>query len=337
MVNQISNSRNTNIELLRYVLMFMICIWHTLVHGYDYKNMSDAIVPDSEEVFFMGLCVPAVDTFILISGYFGIKYSVDKLLRLVIQALIVSNLITLVRFFLCNGSMDFYLQVFPISSECWWFLSVYIVIMLLSPIINSGIDMISSKTFVQILFPLFFIYSIVQYRLDMNRGGNLITMFLLYLLGRYLRKIDFQMSKVKSLFLFCCSFMCLITLMFYFFYIGNFKVIWRLLYYNNPLVILMAISIFFFTISFRKQIFPRITAFLGCHSLTIYMFTELIGVALYKYWGNLLGQNLTSFFISILLITLLIETIDVPIQYINRYFRAHIFRLLIVVSAFLKK
>ena len=31
-------NRNPNIELLRFVLMVAICVWHTFVHGYDYKN-----------------------------------------------------------------------------------------------------------------------------------------------------------------------------------------------------------------------------------------------------------------------------------------------------------
>ena len=158
MKQQSNNARETNIEFLRFLLMFMICVWHTMVHGYDYKNMSDSVMPDNRGVILMGLCVPAVDTFMLISGYYGIKYSLDKLFRLIIQALLISNTVIFIKYFFYNGNLEFYYQLFPISSECWWFLSVYIVIMLLSPIINGGIQLISSKQFLQILIPLFFIY-----------------------------------------------------------------------------------------------------------------------------------------------------------------------------------
>ena len=91
MKQQSNNARDTNIEFLRFLLMFMICVWHTMVHGYDYKNMSDSITPDNRGIILMALCVPAVDTFMLISGYYGIKYSLDKLFRLIIQALLISN------------------------------------------------------------------------------------------------------------------------------------------------------------------------------------------------------------------------------------------------------
>ena len=301
--------------------MFMICVWHTMVHGYDYKNMSDSVMPDNRGVVLMGLCVPAVDTFMLISGYYGIKYSLDKLFRLIIQALLISNTVIFIKYFFYNGNLEFYYQLFPISSECWWFLSVYIVIMLLSPIINGGIQLISSKQFLQILIPLFFIYSIIQYRLEMNTGGNFITMFLVYLLGRYLNK-TFYIPPARVSFLLCfLSFISILSMMFFFLSIGRFDSIWRTLNYNNPLVILMSVSIFFYVKSLSKIKFPKVSLFLGRHSLSIYLFTEIIGYPLYKYWSNLLDINFFLFLLSVTVIVIVIEFVDVPYSWINTYVR----------------
>lgn len=321
MKQQSNNARETNIEFLRFLLMFMICVWHTMVHGYDYKNMSDSITPDNRGVILMGLCVPAVDTFMLISGYYGIKYSLDKLFRLIIQALLISNTVIFIKYFFFNGNLEFYYQLFPISSECWWFLSVYIVLMLLSPIINGGIQLISSKQFLQILIPLFFIYSIIQYRLEMNTGGNFITMLLVYLLGRYLNKTFYIPPKRVIFLLFFLSFISILLMMFYFLSIGRFDSIWRTLNYNNPLVILMSVSIFFYVKSLSKVKFPKVSLFLGRHSLSIYLFTEIIGFPLYKFWSNLLDINFILFLLSVAVIIIMIEFVDVPYSWINTYVR----------------
>lgn len=39
MLAQNSNNRNSNIELFRFVLMFVICFWYLLVHGVGVKNI----------------------------------------------------------------------------------------------------------------------------------------------------------------------------------------------------------------------------------------------------------------------------------------------------------
>lgn len=324
-MTQNNNQREKNIEILRFVLMFLICVWHTMVHGFDYKNMSDLNIPDTKGVILMGLCVPAVDTFMLISGFYGINYSIDKLLRLIIHALLISNTVIIIKYFFCNDSLEFYYQLFPVSSECWWFLSVYIVIMLLSPILNGGIKIITSRLFLQILIPLFFIYSIVQYRLEMNTGGNLITMLLVYLLGRYLSKTSYNLTTRVAFLLYLFSFMSILAMMYYYYSIGRYDSVWRSLNYNNPLVILMSVSIFYFVKSIKKMKLPPQTAFfLGRHSLSIYLFTEIIGLSLYKYWSSLFEQNFILFLLSVLICILIIEFIDVPYLWINTYVRKRI-------------
>ena len=44
--------RNVNIELLRFLLMIMICIWHTVVYGFDLKNMGNGPVIICMKVYF---------------------------------------------------------------------------------------------------------------------------------------------------------------------------------------------------------------------------------------------------------------------------------------------
>lgn len=325
--------RNTNIEFLRFLLMIFICIWHTMVHGYDYKNMSIDIIPNVYSILLMGFCSSAVNTFMFISGYYGINYSFDKLLRLVIQALLISNMVILVRFFCFDGQLSFYDQVLPLSSGVsWWFMSVYIVIMILSPILNSGVESISSRKLLILLGFLFFIYCIVKYRLG-EGGANLATMLFVYLLGRYCCKVKIKWSPILSIVIWAMALFALYALMFYYLYTGQIESIWYLLSYNNPLVILMAVSAFFFILSFNCQL-GRWAEFLGSHSLSIYLVSELIGIVLYKYWRQLLEESFFLFILSIIAFAIACECFDVPLKKLNDLIRKKIPHFLYLVSDF---
>ena len=305
------NKRNSNIELLRFILMIAICVWHTYVHGFDYKNMSCNIIPGRNDLLFMEICAPAVDTFILISGYYGIKFSYEKMSRYILLALLISNLVYCIRFLFFGGSLSFYNQILPVSSGFnWWFLNAYIVIFLLSPIINLGIDQIEKKLFRNLLFALFFIYFIVQYQLGMG-GANFTIMFLLYLLGRYLKLSKIKLSRLQSCSIYFFSLLLLYGIIMYYYYKKDYPSIWHLLNYNNPAIVLIAVSILYYVLSFERKPISNISFFLGRHSLSIYLFSEIIGVVLYKYWAGLLNINTTYFLSSVILFSFLVECVDV--------------------------
>lgn len=321
---EIKTRRNANIELLRFVLMIAICIWHTMVHGFDFKNMSTMNTPQIQHLIMMGICVPAVDTFMFISGYYGIRFSYDKLLKLIIQALLIANIIILVRLPF-GGSLSFYDQFLPISSGLtWWFLSAYAVVMVLSPILNAGINSIESKIFRNILVMLFFVFSVVKYRLD-GGGYNLITLLLIYLLGRYCNKTQLVLSRKLSIIIWAFSFSFLLLIMTYHLYYENVHSIWILLSYNNPIIILMAVSIFYFSLSFQLNQ-KKWIAFLGNHSLSIYLVSEMIGIALYNTWKNLYINNTLIFITSIFVFAISCEFFDIPIQALNSWIRKKIVR-----------
>lgn len=75
--------RETNIELLRLIIMFAIFVNHMISHGillnegYSSSNILDKIWV----VFGVSLWVPAAMVFVVISGYFGIKPSWKGLIK----------------------------------------------------------------------------------------------------------------------------------------------------------------------------------------------------------------------------------------------------------------
>ena len=80
-VNQIGGGkiRSSNFELLRIVCMlFIVCGHIIMVHKYEEMGDSSWCINQVVRPF----CAVAVNVFVLISGYFGIKYNFNPLAEL---------------------------------------------------------------------------------------------------------------------------------------------------------------------------------------------------------------------------------------------------------------
>lgn len=90
--------RNSSMELLRIVAMFLVMFTHA-------NFLSGAIPLPSEEnvayatmvFFFQTLSAPCVDIFILISGYFGIRYSNFKLTSILFSVFFFLGITYIIR------------------------------------------------------------------------------------------------------------------------------------------------------------------------------------------------------------------------------------------------
>lgn len=100
-----TGKRNTNIEILRILLMLMVCFLHLAVHGYGYfSHNTHPLNNVSDHSFLLSLLVsltiPAVNTYVLISGYFGIKFKWNSVFAFAFQALFLVLLLTLLLLFI---------------------------------------------------------------------------------------------------------------------------------------------------------------------------------------------------------------------------------------------
>ena len=73
-------TRNSSNELLRIICMLMIIGGHIMMkHHTDYSlTNADEVI----DLFFRGSFAVAVNTFVLISGYYGIHFKIERLLKL---------------------------------------------------------------------------------------------------------------------------------------------------------------------------------------------------------------------------------------------------------------
>lgn len=125
-------TRESNIELLRIILMIFIIMHHII---------SSVIAPDFSRKGFACIDIilhTVVIIFVLISGYFGIKLRIKTLVSLVLQVVFYSLILTLlgVYVFKIGYTIDIIKSLLPLSGNFYWFMTVYIELFVLSPFIN---------------------------------------------------------------------------------------------------------------------------------------------------------------------------------------------------------
>lgn len=113
-----------NLEVLRCWLMLLIVLGHV-------ASFLDGIGHDTGRMIH-AFQVYAVDAFALLSGWFGIRFSFKKIIRLLGLAAYVSVLLLCLSRCVV-GSWCF-------SYKLGWYGNAYLALMCVSPIINAGIE-----------------------------------------------------------------------------------------------------------------------------------------------------------------------------------------------------
>lgn len=205
------NIRESNFELLRVICMIMIVTLHTLGHGGGLDNIQVSSTNFFIAHLLKSLSIVAVNCYVLISGFFGInsEFKIKKLLDLYIQVFFYSIIIS--ALFWITGiesiSIGGILQaIFPVTMKTWWFMSVYLVLYMLTPYINKLLKILSFKEFSGLLIILLFTFviwpSLPLFRpIDIQDGYSLYNFIVLYTIGAYISKFYKDKRFNKSILL----------------------------------------------------------------------------------------------------------------------------------------
>lgn len=305
-----SKIRNTNIEILRFVLMVCIFSWHILVHGYGFKNinMGRYMYDDNVGIILSSLLAPATYCFMFISGYYGMKFSAKKIVSIEIWMIVVSVLTALADyvFFNSGGLISLISSFFPLSTSRWWFMTNYMLIFLLSPIFNKGIENLNKPIFGILVLSLiaYQVFSILRFQI--NGGSNFIGLFTIFLLGRYCNIYAIEFRKYIALFSFLLSWISLATLMIICNKYSQHNV-FVLLNYNTPFIMIMSVMLFYFVKNLKPRYELRINK-LFKPTLFIYLVTEGLYTPFYVWIVSVINLNvgLGLFFCLIMIIVSLL-------------------------------
>lgn len=136
LVDRTKPKRNANIELLRCILMFLIVFHHASFWGCWKGDCSQHLL-----IFLGTLAVMwHVDAFVAISGWFGVRFTWRKFFALWSQVAFYSILSIL-----CVWHSGGQLNLKALSVNGGWFASAYFLLMLISPVLNAGVEGLVAK------------------------------------------------------------------------------------------------------------------------------------------------------------------------------------------------
>lgn len=177
--------RDSNIELLRIAALVGIAV----MHGYGPFLQEPTVV----NLLFGQLCCSVFNTgvtlFMLISGYYGMRFSMRKAavlwLTVVFYALLSGALTRLT-----GGTVDWLKCLHPVTAGTYWFMTAYLLIFFCSPLLNRAAEKAGAKLGGMVLLLLVVGLYVVPFLLGghlMHDGKNPLNMAVVYLLGRGIR------------------------------------------------------------------------------------------------------------------------------------------------------
>lgn len=346
--------RESQFELMRIISMLFIVLYHILVHGKILEHATGSM--SLFLAFVESLILVHVNSFVLVSGYFQCKgklklgkaikinnmtwfYKVVMMLVLVATSLIAKpDLLTRIHTYL------------PIDYGTYWFINSYLILYLISPILNKIINSSSKKNLQKVILTLFIIISVLStvtrdVFYNTLTGRSLCTFILLYFIGAYIRNYPISDSyfmkpfsnNAKRLIYFSTYLFAAIMSTFcwlgytYLHPLGAFaNEVGSILSFNHvsyasPIVIIQSIGYFlyFSTLNFKNKFINKVSS----STLAVYLISENIFLRemIYDKIGLTKITNITiSLILEILIATIVIFIICTLIEIL----REKIFRLI---------
>lgn len=259
--------RNGSLDLLKCLCMLFVVIIHLLGHSGYLAALNKGTFVYYGANYLASFVKVAVPIFVLITGYFGISFKLEKVVTMEITLLFYSLLTFIIAFVFAGGGIEHTITsvlktILPFSYKSWWFATHYIVLMFFAPYINTLLQSIDKKKHISLIVMCFILFNVISSfsldPIDTTGGYGFVNFIFLYLIGRYMRMYGlFQNIRGYQWFLGYCFFSFLILLSYHFY--GNYK----FGTYNSVLLLLSSISLFnvFTRIKIRTTIFSRMVPY----------------------------------------------------------------------------
>lgn len=184
--------RQSNIELLRILSIFLILIVHADFLIIGTPNTEEIIanpLSTTTRVFFEMISIICVDIFVFISGWFGIHFSLRGIFKLIFQIIFIQSLIYL--FSSITGHGQFSIFGLLMLDKSFWFIKAYIGLYILSPLINNFVKNSTTKSIIIILLSYYTFQTIYAWITDgawfLNGGYCITSLSAIYLLARFMQ------------------------------------------------------------------------------------------------------------------------------------------------------
>ena len=341
--------RDANIELLRIVAMLMIITLH-------FNNQSKALLvlgkPASNVQIFAtvleAIAITGVNVYVLISGYYlsSSKVRLSKVILLILQVyfytLIISGAMMLVGAYTVkpDDKLDRMLKyLFPISSEHYWFVTAYVIMYLLAPVMNAAVNALKRKQLKAVIIGLLtwfcFIKSIVPVKFGTDRMGYDFGWFIcLYLIAAYIRKYNVVLfidaKKSALVYLVSVVVIAAFSLIFYMINLatGNFNYYAEVpCHYNFFFALTGALGLFsvFRFMRLKENLFAEVIRIIAPYTLGVYLLHMHFEIAdrWVEWIEHIIGEtpldNVLTFFIHLVVSVLIVFFAGIFVDWIRKY------------------
>ena len=198
--------RNSRRELLRILSMMMVLGVHFVGATFGLPSCEELRHPTSTMVakeLLEVLMIVGVNCFVLISGFFSIHFSVRGLLRFTTICLVASLTVWAYQWVETGETslQSLWDAVRVYSNTDLWFVPAYLGLFVLSPFINAGCDVLTSRRMLGMLLVLTFlnVYLGWYWSGKVNPTGYcMMQLVYVYFIGRTLQRFMLQLQRISS-------------------------------------------------------------------------------------------------------------------------------------------
>lgn len=325
-----TKKRNSSIELLRIIAMIDIVMFHYLSRNFNLYAVENSRIAEDvnlwKEMIFQYIGYLGVPCFMFISGYYGIKFKWGRFGGIVEQCFFY-GIVSFVGLWLINGNRPPFYELLAINN--YWFMVSYLMVMLISPALNSMIASLDSK---QLLLVILSLYAVDFGGVISSHsvGGGFATLMMIYLVARWMRLYLPELLKKHSVWCFLLLLLIQLSLVsacYLFQHIGIKVIIGS---YDNIVNILI---VGFLVITIEKYHFHnKFINYVALSTLSVYLLSEsgwgqIFFNDLYIAWGGNEFQVLPY-----LLSSVIIFAVIIVIDKIRILIRTSIFKVINLIK-----
>lgn len=217
--------RLSNIELLRVIAMFLVLLVHAdffslgLVTPLEIRQ---SFLDATFRVLFEAISISCVDIFVLISGWFGIHASIKGGCKFLFQCFFFLCLIYVITLLVGMSKVNLETIKYLFVATKWnWFIKAYLLLYILSPVLNAFVEQASKRQFATILllfyaFQFFYGWIFASSTGYIADGYSISSFIGLYLLARFVKLHGVQIKKMSvfNCLLIYIGICCLVTVLY---------------------------------------------------------------------------------------------------------------------------
>lgn len=261
--------RESSFELLRIVALWFIVAYHIFLFWFVRNN-------DNPEMIYEAIQIPlhiGVPLFVMISGFFRIRLSLKGLFRIIANLFVYGLLFSLVYLCMMDEHIGWKTFCF-VSNTGSWFVRTYLILYLLSPIVNRFLTESTSR--MRLLFLCILGYFALWigwmgFDKNMDEGYDILNFIFLYMLGSTLAEYKEKMNWIPSWTVISAWIVLNVLFVYGYCKLGFYnKYLFTFAFpYNSPGIVIN--SVLLFMLFMRMSFHSRVINYLASSSLAIYL------------------------------------------------------------------